>query len=250
MSKKFKSLYEFTISKKEKGENVVINDDGSITVTTVDIEKPFKFCLRRPGLNDYDEAELFFAATVGEGIQAGLITESLLSKRFKNDDGVLSEAQRDEKEKIVKEYAELKTEQKVLTDKKTTDLTEEEKNRLEVIKKQIDEKYKLIVDYIVFENSTLNITAEARARNKTVVWWMLRLLNKDEAGKWEEVFFSDEPESRGHKERLNSYSELEDLEGDEKLFMNSVVGKALLATSYWFSNGSVSEAELKEIEQQ
>ena len=91
-----KKLFDFRIkktttetkeesSKNEKGETVTISKDVE-TVTSQTV------VLRKPNRSLYDEAELFYGVRLSEGIKAGLLTRALLAKRFSNDGGILSDA--------------------------------------------------------------------------------------------------------------------------------------------------------------
>ena len=92
-----KRLHSFTVTKEvevvKKDESE--NDKGEkvITERTELEKKPQYFFIRKPTRALYDDAELFYAVKMSEGIKAGLLTKALLAKRYENDGGPLSEGE-------------------------------------------------------------------------------------------------------------------------------------------------------------
>ena len=52
--------------------------------------------LRKPTRSLFDEAELYYGVVLSQGIKAGLLTRALLSKRFSNDGGVMSDRDKED----------------------------------------------------------------------------------------------------------------------------------------------------------
>src|SRR5438105_14564257 len=103
-----KKLHEFTVNKTVEVEETELTKDesGQEIKVTKKVSKlmPQKFFLAKPSSSQVDDADLFFGVTLSEGIKAGLLTRSLIAKRFDNDGGVLSEP---DKQKIETLYASL-----------------------------------------------------------------------------------------------------------------------------------------------
>ena len=82
-----KWLYDFDVKKdvRKEVEEKSKNDKGEdVTVTTtVTEQEPFTFSIQKPTRKLYEEAELFYAVKLSEGIKAGLLTRPLLAKRYK-----------------------------------------------------------------------------------------------------------------------------------------------------------------------
>ena len=98
--KKVKWLHEFEVNKTVKKE---VSEDGKdesgepIKITKQIEEKvPVKFCLKRPNRRLYEDADLFYGVRLSEGIKEGLLTKTLLAKRFSNDGGTMSESEKDD----------------------------------------------------------------------------------------------------------------------------------------------------------
>ena len=99
MKQKSKWLYRFEINRevdKKVTEKKKDEEGQEIEVTkTVKETKPIKFFIKKPNRRLYDEAELFYGVKMSEGIKAGLLTRNLLSKRYEDDGGAFSEAEKE-----------------------------------------------------------------------------------------------------------------------------------------------------------
>ena len=77
-------------------------------------------------------------------------------------------------------------------------------------------------------------TAENRARNKTILWWVLQLSYEKVGDDYVEVF-----KGKGFEERLAEYDKFEELEDD---FLDEMLKKFSYVVSFWF----VTKADTKE----
>ena len=81
-----KKLYTFKQIKKEKvkEKETTENENGEKVTVEKEVEKEIErdFFVRRPNRKLYDDAELYYAVKLSEGIKAGLLTKALLEKRY------------------------------------------------------------------------------------------------------------------------------------------------------------------------
>ena len=86
-----KWMYEYTVPKTETIEKVVetTDGDGKKKETTTEEVKKFEigFAIRKPTRRIYDDANLYYAVKISEGVKAGMMTRALLEKRYENDGG-------------------------------------------------------------------------------------------------------------------------------------------------------------------
>ena len=249
MSKKKKSkwLYSFKINREidkkvtEKSED---KEGKEIEVTkTVTETVPIEFHIRKPNRKLYDDAELFYGVKMSEGIKAGLLTRNLLSKRYEDDGGAFSEA---EKQRYSEIYMEIYTKEaeyqrlQVNLDNKPQELKER------IGQDILLEISQLRRELIEIENSQANIfdqTAENRAKNQTIMWWVLKLSHWKEFGRESESeFFVGE----NFDEKLNTYDEYE--ESDDE-FLNEAIKKLAFFISFWYMGRATSEEEFKAVEE-
>lgn len=246
---KFKTLYAFDFAKKIEVEETETstNDAGDKVSVTKKVPKdvPVEFCVQRPPRSLIDEAELFYNVTVSRGITAGLLSSALLAKRFSNDGGVLSEEDKElwgKKfvERVQKEYSLQKLQIKEGA------RSEAEQAEFEELLKDVAILTREMQEFEIRQQSLFDVTAEARARTRTIMWWLLFLLHRKNAkGEWEPFFKGENLE-----EKQWSYDDLDDEEifptEEDRLFNARVVSHALQAITLWYYGRVTKQEEFKE----
>lgn len=242
--KKQKWLHQFEVDRTVKEE---VSEDGkdekgeAVKITkTIDKKTPTKFFLKRPNRRLYEDADLFYGVRLSEGIKEGLLTKSLLAKRFSNDGGTMSESEKDDYatayEKLTN--AENKIQRLQINLEKIS-----EKEKREKLQALMKEALELRYDLQSIENeqsSLFDQTAESRAKNKTILWWVLFLSFMDEEGERVPVFGDGV-----YEEKLAKYDEYED---DDDLFWNEAIRKLAYYVSFWESGQVESEEDFKSID--
>ena len=231
-------LNEFTIPKEEDVQETETstNENGEEVSTTKTVKKSVDktFVVKKPSRALYDEAELFYGVKLAEGIKAGLLTRALLAKRFNIDGGILSDP---EKEKFSKLYMSLFEKQARVTDienKPKRDRTKEEEIELELILEELSASREQIQEFEMSQASLFDQTAENRARNKTILWWVLNLAYQKEGDDYTEVFRGEDNDAR-----LAHYDRYEEMEDD---FIDEMLKRFSYVVSFWF----ITKADTKE----
>ena len=238
-----KRIYEFTVNKEEtvKEASVEKKKDGTEVTTSKDVKKevPHKFFLRRPTRSMTDEAELYYGVRLAEGIKAGLLTRALLEKRFENDGGTRSDDENQEYKKIIEKLQNFHREQSKLLDIDLKKRTPAQKKRLKELDSEIKPTRRALRDLQLVEDSLYEETAESRARNKVILWWMLHLAHVEE-GEKETDFFG----KGSFEDRLERYDEID--EGEE-FFEIVVARKFAYYVSFWFVGRPNTQKEFQEM---
>ena len=238
-----KRIYEFTTNKEEivKEESVEKKKDGTEVTTSKDVTKdiPHKFFLRRPTRAMTDEAELYYGVRLAEGIKAGLLTRALLEKRFENDGGTRSDDENEEYARIIEKLQGFHREQSKILDINEKKRTPAQKKRLKELDSEVKPSRRALRDLQMMEDSLYEETAESRARNKVILWWMLHLAHEEEKGKDMEFFGAGSFDTK-----LERYDEID--EGDD--FFDLVVArKFAYYVSFWFVGRPGSQKEFQEM---
>jgi len=238
-----KRIYEFTVNKEEivKEESVEKKKDGTEVTTAKDITKevPHKFFLRRPTRAMTDEAELYYGVRLAEGIKAGLLTRALLEKRFENDGGTRSDDENAEYQKIIAKLQGFHREQSKMLDIDEKKRTPAQKKRLKELDSEIKPTRRALRDLQLVEDSLYEETAESRARNKVILWWMLHLAHIEEGDKENEFFGEGDLEKK-----LERYDEIDE---GEDFFDIVVARKFAYYVSFWFVGRPNSQKEFQEM---
>lgn len=229
-----KRLFEFTVNKKDKVTKTVkdINKDGQEidAIKVVEEDVPYKFFIRKPNRRMLDEGELQYGVALAEAIRAGMITRPLLSKRYTQDGGILADFQTKALEELTEDLRKNYEEQEKIESKKKSEVTESEASRLEELKKDVKPLSEILRRYNMAEESLFDDTAESRARNKAILWWVINLAYKVETEDGKEVekpFFN----GKDYDEKLDNYDEIME---SEDLFSAQVTTEFSYNISLWY----------------
>lgn len=222
-----KRLYEFTVEKEEEviEKSSSVNEAGETVTIEKKVKKPvaYKFYIKKPTRALREESELYHGVRLAEGIKAGLLTRSQLGKRFDDDGGLLSERTQKAEREAYKKLFDYQDELSKLEVDTTDKNTDEYKNKKEFLVKVIDELRNSLTNLEVQKESLFDETAETRARNKTLTWWVLNLAyNNDDT-----PFYG----TGDIDKQLEKYDEIYE-SGDN--FLISVSNDFLYLISYWF----------------
>jgi hypothetical protein len=239
-----KKLFEFVVPKEVEVEEIEIskNEKGEEIKTTKKVKKKeqVKIFLRKPTRALFDEAELFYGVRLSEGIKAGLLTRALLSKRFTNDGGVLSEEEKNAYATLYVSMFEKQNEFQKLSIKDESERTEAENIRYKEVINELTELRTEIQDFETAQASLFDQTAENRARNKTILWWVLQLAyGLNDKGE-EYPFFGD----GFYESKLRIYDHMEENGTD---FEALVCRKLAYFVSFWYVGRASSQEEFEKL---
>ena len=239
-----KTMFEFDIYHEKEIEKIEVstNEKGEEVKTTSKVKTtvPVKLAIKKPTRSLFDEAELFYGVRLSEGIKAGLLTRALLAKRFNNDGGVLSDEEQKEYNELYLEFFNLQSEFQKLSIKEESIRNDEEKENLKNVIAKMNDARERLQKYEMAQANLFEQTAENRARNKTIMWWVLQLsLIQDENKKLKELF-----EDGSYEDKLKKYDEIEEAESDiEKI----AIQKLLYLISFWYIGRAASQDEFEKL---
>jgi hypothetical protein len=188
----------------------------------------------------FDEAELYYGVQLSEGIKAGLLTRALLAKRFSNDGGIMSDTDKKEYADLYLKLFENQNEIQRLSAIKKEERTAEEAVSFESATQQDGLIKKEIQEFEMAQASLFDQTAENRARNKTILWWVLSISYLEDSEGKATPFFSGDSLT----EKLESYDLIEE-EGTD--FQEKAIQKLIYYVSYWYVSSAQTPEEFKEL---
>ena len=220
-----KYIYETSVKKlvEEKVTEKRVENGVEVDVSrTVKIAKPFKIAILKPDRKKNKEAEIFYAKRLSVYLKEGLLPHSLVSKRYLNDGGPLSENEkmlveslRDKHVTLQQEYFDMKS-----------PLTEEQIKRRGLIMMELNEINKTLRDIQSNYSEIFSNTAEAKSKSDTIEWWILALGYADIDGKGLQPFFGD----GDFESKMKKLDEIE-ATGDE--FLIEIIRKLSYFISFW-----------------
>jgi rRNA maturation endonuclease Nob1 len=240
-----KYLYEFTVNKESEVEEIESskNEKGEEvkTIKKVKSNVPVYFRILKPNRKLFDEAELHYGIKLSEGIKAGLLTRSLLAKRYQNDGGAMSES---EKQRYATLYIEL---YKLQNDLQRLEVNLDKLNKEDQTKKitdllnEINSAKKELQEIENYHSTLFDQTAENRARNQTIMWWVLQLSYISENNKDYQPFFGE----GNYDKKIEKYDEIEE---KDDIFFREILAKLAYFISLWYMGKANKFEDFKNLE--
>lgn len=226
-----KKIYSFELKKSIETEEPfeTTNENGEKVTTHKKVNKeiPCTFFIRKPTREITDQANLYYGEVLAEGVKRGLLTIPQLEKRYSNDGGIFSDYAKNKYETLYTDYSLALLEEERLKKEGNPEKQSEHELKLKDLEKELQE-------YERYKTNLFENTAEMRARNNTLVWWLINLSYKVENNKELPLFPGE-----AFRDKLIVYDEL--LESDES-FHKTLLKKLSYYISFW-SSGQAKKPE-------
>ncbi len=238
MSKK-EILYRFTLPKEVETEIPFesINEAGDKVITQKKSKevKNYTFGVFKASRGLKEDADIYRAGQFGKCIDAGLITVALLEKKYLNSGGVFSDeeqkARKDLYEKLFKSNKELRD----LELKETK--SEEDKAQISSLTLDNEKTINSIIEIEGKAQSLFENSAEAIARNRTILYYATFLAAKqNDKGEFEELF-NGKLEDRFEQLDVLEAAELPSIELQAFSYAWGIIG-------LWYNNPKLTQLEI------
>jgi len=250
-----KEIYSFPIKRKAKQKITVQKENakGEIVESTKTKTKTIshKVIFAKPSYAEIENAEFFYGQQYNDFINAGYLTRFLLNKRIEDAGGGSSKASNDLINKAFVDNMEAAKVIEFYEGQKNLD--EEQNKKLVEAREKFVESQKTVADYEEFHRIQYNQTAEAKAEQKLIEWFIFNFsYYEDKIEDSTETFplfvGDDFEEKRAHY--LQLCEDEEDLE-DPDLLRNKGVFDLSFETlakvaNLWYNKMGSSQKEIQE----
>jgi hypothetical protein len=198
-----------------------------------------KYAILKPTRRMREEGELFYSVEVSKFAKAGILPKAAWNTILSNGGGSISDKEREIYGTLLIDFRDKSFELQSILIKNSSERTEEENKRSDNLLQELEDIKQQIQ---AFESSQISIfenTAEAKARNKSILWWVLNLSYENINDKYEPIFEGDS---------FNSKLELYDVfeEDYEKYeFILGVLRRFTYLITLWFLGRAEKEADFK-----
>lgn len=211
-----KWLYEFN------AKNVIKKDDGSQETITK------KFALLKPNRRLREDGELFYAAETSRFAKAGVLPKAAWGTILSNGGGSISEQEREQYGNLLLKFRDLSFELQSILIKGEGERTEAEKLRSDELIIDLDDIRKDIQNFEASQIAIFENTAEAKARNRTILWWVMNLSYEKDGDNYKAIFKGD-----SFDEKLLQYDSFEEDENKYE-FLLGVIRRITYLVTLWF----------------
>jgi len=251
-----KKLYSFKVSieeevvkdveKKVRRKDKETGKMKTITETaqeTVKEEVPIDIIVKHPTRSVLEDGDMFYSVWLNKYIKMGLLTRAMLTKQYLDTGGQFTQENQ-------QEYAELMLE---AFNKQTAieslnalgeDLNNEQKERLDKYVRELAVIRRSLTDFELLQGSVFEHTADNKARNKAVMWYILNLAYYQKEGDKEAtpLFNGVDFESR-----YDDYNLKEDM--DDPIMLASL-GRLTSVVTLWYMSGINNAEDLEKLFEQ
>jgi len=235
---------EEVIEKKSKRKNKETGKMETVSTTeTIKTKKqiPFNIVIKKPSRTQLEDGDMFYSLELNKFIKMGLLTKAMLAKQYGANGGVWTEKEQ-------KMYADLvfKMHQKQLEVQgfsifsENGKLSKRQQEKLDTAIQEMSEIRKDLTEYEMLQNSLFDHTADIKARNRAIMWYLLHLSYFAE-GDSEEVPFEEMFEGEDFDQKYSSYEAKEE-QGDE--LYEKVIDKISSIITIWYVSGSQEKESL------
>jgi hypothetical protein len=240
-----KDLYKFTVFEDKEvfvEETKVDEVSGEETIVKKKvIEKiPTEIILKKPTRRQAEEADLEYSVEMSKCIKKGILTKAMLAKKYSDTGGLMSES---ESQKLVDLY-------KVIFDLQSENLrldaainkSDDIKNRQDEINKELSVARKEIVDIESAYRALFDHTADSKAQNKVLLWYILNLTYiKKQNDVEEKPYFK----GKEFEDKLVDFYAKEEQQNEQHL---AISRKLSTLVAFWFFNQASSKEEFEELD--
>jgi hypothetical protein len=247
-----KWLYSFSINvekeveeqveKKTKRKNKETGKIETVTsqeTVTVKKEVPFTVLVRRPTRSQLEDGDMFYSLELNKFIKMGMLTKAMLAKQYGNQGGLWTEKEQQlYKDLMYKMHLKQLDIQQLSILSDNGKLSTRQKNKLNVYIRELADIKKELTEYEMIQNSLFDHTADVKARNRTIMWYILHTSHFFE-GDAEEPVIEEMFEGTSFEERWESYQDKE--ESEDEIYMRCI-DKISSILTVWYISG-IQETE-------
>lgn len=252
---KKRELYSFDIQLEEEIEKEVTkeverkNDKGeteTIKEVTKEITKqevPVRIFLKKPTRSQVEDGDMFYSVWLNKFIKMGLLTRAMLAKKQLDIGGSLNE---EDKLNYAKLYLKLFEKQQNVIRYSAIDsdsMTNDEQERLDKSVSELSIIRKELADFEAAQASIFDHTADVKARNKTITWFLLHLAYYIK-GDGDDDSASPLFAGTDYDEKYDTYQELD--EEQDQIFVKSIDRLSTIAT-IWYMSGIQEQQEFEDV---
>jgi hypothetical protein len=246
-----KEIYSFVVSKSEevekeeekKRKNKDTKKMETVKVTsTVTEDVPYRISILEPSRRQTEDADMEFSVEMSRCIKKGILTKAMLAKKYSDTGGLLSEDDAIELTRLYGRLGELQNRFLKVESKPNKD--KEDSKKSSVLTEDIGGLRRKIVDLESSYQALFNHTADVKAQNRSILWFMLNITkirkDSDPVDESDDFFVGETPEAKE-----DYYYALEE---DENELYEKAKPKLLSFISLWYFSANPERSDFESLE--
>lgn len=189
------------------------------------------------------EAEMVFSIEMSRCIKMGIVTKAMLLNNYTDAGGLVSKKDMDHLKKAYKEFNKLHDKITEINLKPEKERTEKEKKTLKTNQEEVAILQKQIVESEASYLTLFNHTADTKAQNKIILWYILFLTYFKDPSKNHEDFV-EFFEGKDFEEKEEFLYEMEEKEDE---MYQKIYSKLATIVSFWYFSGKTDKKEIENV---
>ena len=246
-----KSLYSFNILKnaeveEDKTETVTNEQGESVTRTYKEKVKkqiPVEINILQPNRKQMQEADMEFSIEMSRCIRNGILTKAMLLNKYSDTGGLISDADAKIMVSAAGEIGDLQSRLTILNLKPESERDEDYKKKIESVTSEILQKRKTLIEKETSYMTLFNHTADIKAQNRAILWYVLNLTQFKDNSKKNAEFESLFPGKTFEAKEAAMF----DYEENKNEIYEKCYTKLASLVSYWFFTSNTEKEEFDRI---
>lgn len=246
-----KVLYTFTIKKEaeiEEEKSETIKNEAGEDVTRTYKEKikkevPVEVQINQPSRRQMQEADMEFSVEMSKCIKSGILTKAMLLNKYSDTGGLISDADAKLMVEATNEIRDLQSKLTVLNLRPESERDEDYTKKIEDLTSEILRRRKTLMEKETSYITLFNHTADIKAQNKVILWYILNLTQIKDGSKKNAEFEALFPGKTFEQKEAVMF----DYEDDKNEIYDKCYSKLASIISYWFFTGNIDIEEFDRI---
>lgn len=246
-----KVLYTFNIKKiaeiEEEKTETIKNEAGEDVTRTykekVKKEVPVEIQINQPSRKQMQEADMEFSIEMSKCIRSGILTKAMLLNKYSDTGGLISDTDAKLMVESADELRDLQAKLTIMNLKPESERDEEDKSKIDGLTSDILKRRKTLIEKETSYITLFNHTADIKAQNRAILWYVLNL-----------TFFKDSAKKGSDFQPLFPGKDFEqkeavmfDYEEEKNEIYEKSYSKIASILSYWFFTSNTDQAEFDRI---
>ncbi len=243
-----KELYGFEVktTKEVEEKTVSKNDAGEETTTIKKVKKevPIRIVIKRPTRRQIEKAEVQYTVKLSEWMKLGVLSRAMVTKKYADTGGVLTEA---EALYLTSRYKRLAEIQKdfVNLSIKADNLNDKDKEKLGEVTNEINDIRREIAETESNYSFIFQHTSDTKAQAHVILWYSLMLSYVEEQKDGGEPVWTPLYSGETFEEKMEDFYTKEE---NADSFYLQVKQKLAYFVSFWYNGAIASTDDFKKLE--
>ena len=221
--------------KTGKMESVVKKTEETVLEST-----PVEVIIRQPSRSLLEDGDMFYSIWLNKYIKMGLLTRTMLTKQYLDVGGQFTEENKEEYSSLMLDAFNKQSSIESLA-ALGKGISEEQQERLNGYIQDLAVIRRSLTDFELLQSSLFEHTADNKARNKTVLWYILNLAWTQKEGDKEPVQLFN---GIDFEDKFNDYVEKEE---NEDPICEQALGELTSVVTLWYMSGANNSEALSQL---